>query len=155
MIAPLSRATVERYNRRLARRHPFVRVRWSHYRGAFVLEERMGHSREIDPHAYPEDATDAYIQHRDGYATIQFLRALPPPVVLADGLDASRVRAVMSRLGVESADEWADRLDGAHAARIDAENARFLDHVGEVASDEYDRAQWRTGSRAGGHLRGF
>lgn len=147
MIGP-SRSTMEAYNRRLRRRHPFVRLRFSEYRGVFVLEERVGRSRPLDPDDYPESRADAYIQDRDGYATIEYLRLLPSVVRLSDALEAARITTAMRLAGVTDASEWADRYDARDAARGERDVEKFTEAVGEVASEEYDRAMWRTGSRA-------
>lgn len=136
------------YNRRLRRRHPFVRVRWSDYRKCYVLEERVARSQPIDPDSYPESKVDVYIQARDGYATIEYLRALPSVTRLCDALNASRIAAEMQRRGVRDAAEWADQLTAADTSRAGREREKFRDDIGQVASEEYDRAQWRTGSRA-------
>lgn len=142
---------LDKYNRRLQRRHPFVRVRWSDYRKCYVLEERVYRTRPLNPDLYPASKRDEYIQARDGYTTIEYFRALPPVVRLSDALVAARIEAEMQRAGVRDAEEWADKLDAEDAARQEGEHERFRDFVGEAASDSYDRAQWRTGSRVGGY----
>lgn len=146
---------LRRFNRRLQRRHPLVRVRWSDKHKVYVLEEKARYGRlNLDPRSYPADAVDTFIQHRDGYTTVEFFRALPDVSRLADALEASRVVALLQRAGAKDSDELGAVLDAEYAAKYERNRAAFRDVVGEAASDEWDRAQWRTGSRVGGrHVR--
>lgn len=155
MLSPLSTSATAKYNRALQRRHPKVRVRWSHFRGFWTLEERVYNTRELNPDDYPADLTDAYVQHRDGYVTIEHMRELPPVRRLSDALEFSRISHLMQLAGADSASDWADKLDAEHARELERDREHFRDIVGEAASDEWDRAQWRTGSRAGGYIKGL
>lgn len=139
-----------RFNRRLQRRHPKVRMRRSESRDLYILEERVAHCRELDPAIYRSAQRDSYIQHRDGYSSIEHFRTLPSVARLSDALEASRISHLMAATGARDAAHLADMMDAEDEAKRAARDRQFHTLVEGVASDAYEAAQWRTGSRVGG-----
>lgn len=140
---------LERFNRRLRRRHPKVRMRWSPQRQLYVLEERVGKCKDVDPAEFRGAFShDRWVQHRDGYDTIEFFRTLPSVWRLIDALEASRIPHVLAAHGIRSAAEWADRCDAEYDAKQASTDRAFATLSEAVASDAYDDMMWRSGARA-------
>lgn len=125
-------------------------MRRSESRDIYILEERVAHCRELDPAIYRSAQRDSYIQHRDGYSSIEHFRTLPSVTRLADALEASRISHLMAATGARDADHLADMMDAEDEAKRAVSDRKFQTLVEAAASDSYDESQWRTGSRVGG-----
>jgi hypothetical protein len=137
-----------RYNRRLQRRHPRVRLR-PHETVAdlYVLEERYGRGAGFTANPDEFVSREAYVQTRDGYTTIEYFRTPPSVVRLGDALQASRVESLMQRAGVTSARELADRMDAEYDAAEAQKRAYRSGEVAAAGSEAWDTDHWRQGTR--------
>lgn len=134
-----------KYNRRLQRAHPRVRMRWSDARQCWLVEQQVRRARLPQP--YRGIAPDTAIRLNDGYTMIGEYapRALPPVERLIRYLNC------MSPDQYRTGDELANKLDRIDELGEDRKNASIRRHLNDRGADAYDDFVRAEGSRSFPH----
>lgn len=136
-----------KYNLKLQREFPRLRVRWSTAREAWQLEEKIAYERTVDPNRYPRAAVDSFRRFSDGYRLLEEWgpRGIPSVDRLITGLRQGNAVRIMDSLGLANTDQWHALLlhkeRQAAALRWEKDKERGREYAGEY----YDSLAWAEG----------
>jgi len=144
-----------KYNEKLQRVFPQLRVRWSFMNERWMIEEKVSFKRTVDPNRYPSKAFDSFIRFSQGYALRFELepRELPSVDRLITGLRQGSAQRIMDELGVKNAAQWAALLDARDKAKRDAKWLKDKERGREYAGQFYDDLAWIEGRTISGSSR--
>jgi hypothetical protein len=135
------------YNKKLGRKFPQLRVRWSDHHEFWMLEERISYPRTVNPDRYPREALDSFRRFSDGYRLLDQWppQRLPSVDRLVTGLRQGSVQRIMDELGVKNAEQWAAAMDARDARRNAEKWRKDKERGAEYAGEFYDRLAWAEG----------
>lgn len=136
-----------KYNARLQREFPRLRVRWSDAREMWQLEEKIAYTRTVDPNRYPRAAVDSFRRFSDGYRLLEewLPRRIPSVDRLITGLRRGNAVRIMDELGLANSDQWEAYLRYKEQKAAEARWAKDKERGREYAGEFYDSLAWLEG----------
>lgn len=144
-----------RYNEKLQRVFPQLRLRWSPVFECWMLEEKVSFKRTVDPNRYPKTAYDSFVRFSDGF-TLRFEiapRELPAVDRLITGLRQGSTTRIMDELGVKNASQWSALLDARDREKARIKWEKDKERGREYAGEFYDDLAWIEGRTISGSSR--